>query len=226
MQYERSEFAHQYPFGRHDEDFERRGGLRREPFPQQERRRGRNRDWEQRYGREPGFERRVDYEQPGGEGYYYSGYDEPLEYGHRGRPWEAHGLEPGWYRREPWVSRPGYGGRDLGPSREHGEFRGRGPRGYRRSDDRILEDACDMLTDSDIDVGDVTVTVDDGEITLEGTVGSRREKRYVEDIVCEVHGVRDCHNNLRIAASSERHSTAGASEPPDRSAQLGEEQHH
>jgi osmotically-inducible protein OsmY len=77
---------------------------------------------------------------------------------------------------------------------------GRGPRGYRRSDDRIREDVCELLTeDPDIDASDMEVSVSDSEITLSGTVRSRDEKRLAQDLAERVSGVRDVHNHLRLA---------------------------
>jgi len=79
-----------------------------------------------------------------------------------------------------------------------GQHRGRGPRGYRRSDDRIREDVCDLLTDDPrIDATDIEVVVENGELTLSGTVSTRDEKRRAEDLVENLPGVRDVHNRLR-----------------------------
>src|SRR5436305_246580 len=59
-----------------------------------------------------------------------------------------------------------------------GPYSGRGPQGYQRSNDRIREDVCDVLTrHGEIDAVAVEVIVESGEVTLDGTVGSRREKR-------------------------------------------------
>jgi hypothetical protein len=80
-----------------------------------------------------------------------------------------------------------------------GRFFGRGPKGYKRSDDRIREDVCDRLTDDPtIDATDMEVSVKDGEVKLLGTVDGRAEKRRAEDIVENVAGVRDVHNQLRV----------------------------
>ena len=78
-------------------------------------------------------------------------------------------------------------------------FRGHGPMGYTRSDERILEDASDALTDDwGVDARQITVSVRDGEITLDGTVPSRRQKRRAEDCVEDLSGVRHVQNNLRV----------------------------
>lgn len=79
---------------------------------------------------------------------------------------------------------------------------GRGPRNYTRSDERILEDACDHLTaDRFVDARDITVTVLDSEVTLDGTVSSRRQKRRAEDCVYDIPGAGHVQNNLRIDES-------------------------
>ena len=56
-----------------------------------------------------------------------------------------------------------------------GIHRGRGPKGYTRSDDRIREDVNDRLSDDPfIDASEVEVSVSSCEVTLSGTVDSRR----------------------------------------------------
>lgn len=87
--------------------------------------------------------------------------------------------------------------RDLDRAEDH---RGRGPRGYTRSDDRIREDVSDRLTDDyRVNAADVEVTVSNGEVTLNGTVRSRDEKRRAEDVAEAVSGVKHVQNNLRVS---------------------------
>jgi osmotically-inducible protein OsmY len=82
--------------------------------------------------------------------------------------------------------------------RADGEHRGRGPKGYRRSDARISEDVHDRLTeDSWLDASDVEVNVRDGEVTLSGRVRTREDKRRAEDLAERVSGVTHVQNNLR-----------------------------
>ncbi|WP_052341114.1 BON domain-containing protein [Salinarimonas rosea] len=77
--------------------------------------------------------------------------------------------------------------------------RGRGPRGWRRSDARILEDLAERLTeDRHIDASTIEIHVRDGEVTLEGTVPARPHKRYVEDLAEDTGGVTHVQNNLRV----------------------------
>jgi hypothetical protein len=75
---------------------------------------------------------------------------------------------------------------------------GRGPKGYQRSDSRIREDICDRLMVSWMDAENVEVLVLAGEVTLQGTVKSRDEKRAIEAVAESVLGVKDIHNTLRV----------------------------
>lgn len=80
------------------------------------------------------------------------------------------------------------------------DFTGRGPKDYTRADDRIHEDVCDRLTsDPFVDATDIDVRITGGEITLDGAVRTRDQKRRAEDVTASVRGVRDVHNRLRIA---------------------------
>lgn len=88
--------------------------------------------------------------------------------------------------------------------REAGQHRGRGPKGYQRSDARILEDVNDRLTeDPHIDASEIEVRVENREVTLTGTVNSRFEKRHAEDIAESVSGVIHVQNNLRIQQAAD-----------------------
>ena len=77
--------------------------------------------------------------------------------------------------------------------------RGRGPKNYTRSDDRIRDDVNDRFTDDhDLDASNVNVTVKGSEATLDGYVDSRRSKRRAEDIAHDISGVTHVQNNLRV----------------------------
>jgi osmotically-inducible protein OsmY len=80
-----------------------------------------------------------------------------------------------------------------------GPHSGRGPQGYQRSDARIEEDICEHLTHHGmLDATGIQVLVENGEVTLTGTVESRQAKRLAEDILDGISGVRDVHNRLRV----------------------------
>ncbi|MBC7973864.1 MAG: BON domain-containing protein [Myxococcales bacterium] len=83
--------------------------------------------------------------------------------------------------------------------RPAGPHRGKGPQGYKRSDERIREAVCEVLADDEhIDASQIHVEVKDGEVTLSGTVDDRRIRREAEDCVSRVSGVRDVLVQLRV----------------------------
>jgi BON domain-containing protein len=77
--------------------------------------------------------------------------------------------------------------------------RGLGPLGDSRSDARVREQVCDALTRHDgVDARDVEVAVQNGEVTLTGSVPERSMKRAAEDAAESCRGVSDVHNRLRV----------------------------
>lgn len=88
-------------------------------------------------------------------------------------------------------------GSDTGAARP--SYRGRGPKNYQRSDERIHEEVCERLAmDHDVDASEIEVAVQGGVVTLSGSVHERRAKRLAEDIADSVTGVNDVQNNLRV----------------------------
>jgi BON domain len=86
--------------------------------------------------------------------------------------------------------------RDRGARPSH---RGRGPKNYQRSDERIREEVCERLTmDHDIDATDIDVSVSEGIVTLSGNVNERHAKRLAEDLCEAIPGVKDVQNQLRV----------------------------
>jgi hypothetical protein len=84
-----------------------------------------------------------------------------------------------------------------------GEHRGKGPRGYLRSDERIKEDVNDRLSDNPfIDATEIEVTVSNGEVTLTGSVDDRSDKRMAEDIAEAISGVKNVENKIRVISKS------------------------
>ncbi|HWQ36698.1 MAG TPA: BON domain-containing protein [Blastocatellia bacterium] len=83
--------------------------------------------------------------------------------------------------------------------RMRGPYAGRGPQGDRRSDERIAEEINEQLTHHGmIDATQIQVRVQDGEVTHEGTVGSRAERRLAEAAAESCSGVREVFNHLRV----------------------------
>ncbi len=119
------------------------------------------------------------------------------------------GQERGWWDRTSDEVSSWFGDEDARWRREMDAqdrgHRGRGPKGYVRSDDRIREDVSDRLSDDPlVDASEIEVSVAGTEVTLTGTVSSREERRRAEDCAERVSGVSHVQNNLRV-------STAGSS---------------
>lgn len=92
-------------------------------------------------------------------------------------------------------------GSDYGSSMGQ-SYRGRGPKGFQRSDERIREMVCERLEDHDaVDASDIEVMVSGGEVTLTGHVPDRQMKRMAEDVAESIPGVRDVNNDLKVNRS-------------------------
>jgi osmotically-inducible protein OsmY len=114
----------------------------------------------------------------------------------------GYGNDRGFFERAGDEVASWFGDEDAARRREQ-DHTGRGPGNYTRSDERILEDACDRITDDwRVDGTHVQVTVAKGEVTLDGTVSTREQKRRAEDCVDHISGVKHVQNNLRIDPSS------------------------
>jgi osmotically-inducible protein OsmY len=150
-----------------------------------------------------------------GGSYYERGYN-PERHGAQGgygggRGWEAEriGSSPRGYGYDDGDRERmqlGTGGGISGNYPQHGQrttggHRGKGPANYHRSDERIREVLCEVLTDDDrIDATHIEVSVKNGEVTLSGTVDDRQMKRLAEDRAEGVSGVKDVQNLIRIAS--------------------------
>jgi len=124
--------------------------------------------------------------------------------GEEGRGWldRASDAVASWFGDEDAERR-----RRMDEQRQH---RGRGPKGYRRSDERIKEDVNDRLSDDYyLDASDVEVMVENSEVTLTGTVRNRSDKRRAEDLAESVSGVSNVENRLRVKQYD--YSTGGTS---------------
>ena len=141
-----------------------------------------NRNWERGYG----------------EGYgLSSGYADQQAYG---REYGTSGYATG-YASDNEGARPTRQHSMSGTSRgEYGRnYRGVGPRSYTRSDERVLEDINERLTEDDyLDATDVTVRCVNGVITLEGTVAERWMKHRAEDLADASSGVKQVDNRLQV----------------------------
>lgn len=156
---------------------------------------GRKRREERRpyYGRFPGVnrfgEQRIRHD-PYQDDQYLRDYDPTYEdeYGMR-HPYE-HG---GRYNR--WSD-------DIRSDASRENHFGKGPKGYKRSPERIKDEACEVLArDFRIDASGIEVDFKDGVLILKGDVASRSDKRRAESLVEDLSGVEDVHNLLRVKRS-------------------------
>jgi osmotically-inducible protein OsmY len=148
----------------------------------------------------------------GGTG-YGGGDDRRPGFGNQGHAPREHREERGfWQRASDEVA--SWFGSDEAERRREQDYRGRGPKGYRRSDARIHDDVSDRLADDPyVDASDIEVGVQNGEVTLSGTVDSRQARRRAEDIAESVSGVSYVQNNLRVrqqgGSAAGGHGTTG-----------------
>jgi len=92
-----------------------------------------------------------------------------------------------------------YGGSNW---QQPGPHTGKGPKNYKRNDDRINEDICMRLQQNgQLDASDIEVNVKNGIVTLGGTVDNRPMKRLAADIADSVAGVQDVMNNIQVNQS-------------------------
>jgi len=138
----------------------------------------------------------------------YSGDDSGYGYGGGARGYGGGGRGYGGLAQT--GSNPGAGfGSSMGLQPESGSrwsagpHTGKGPKGYRRSDEKLIEEACQLLErHGDVDASEIEVTCESGMITLQGTVDSRRSKRAAEEAVEQVYGVHDVTNQLKVERES------------------------
>ena len=193
---------------------------RRNPNPYgQDFDRGMNRDYN-RYGNKgewgTDFNRRQDYgqfnqSQDYGRRNYSEDYDRNQK---RGNDYDRNrndnrnygNNERGWWDRTKDEVSSWFGDDDAERRRERDErneqmasHRGKGPKDYKRSEDRIREDVSDRLSDShDVDASEISVRVEGTEVILSGEAKTKYEKRRAEDIAEQVSGVTNVQNHLRI----------------------------
>lgn len=78
-------------------------------------------------------------------------------------------------------------------------FRGRGPRNYRPTDERICERVCEVLTDrTDIDASELHVEVECGIVKLQGNVRSAAMKDRTLAAIEDTYGVVGIVDQVQI----------------------------
>jgi osmotically-inducible protein OsmY len=147
-------------------------------------------------------------------------YHSNQDYGMRGDEYGRgqSGVGAGYQPREPQRDRPGnygVGARDSERAdRMQRSFRGVGPQGYTRSDQRIQEDVSDTFTDDHhLDAANITVKVASGEVTLTGTVADRHMKYRAEELAERITGVKEIDNQLRVHKRDQPRAASRDEEP-------------
>lgn len=172
-----------------------------------------NRNWERRsdnydpYYTNPYRDERDEYQ-----GNYYrsqnSRYESPMTRNWRNDYYNNRDDRNWWDKTKDEVS-SWFGDEDADRRRRMDEMRdinhrGKGPKNYKKSPEKIKEDVNDRLSDNwMIDASDIEVEVNGSEVTLNGTVDSKSSKRRAEDIAESVAGVTHVQNNLRVNMNSE-----------------------
>jgi hypothetical protein len=78
-------------------------------------------------------------------------------------------------------------------------FRGVGPKNYKRTDEMIKENVSETLYRSTaVDASDIEVFVTHGTVTLKGSVFSRDQKKMAGYAIEHLAGVKDVFNELRV----------------------------
>jgi osmotically-inducible protein OsmY len=148
-----------------------------------------------------------------GSHYNYRDYGRGTQGRNYGRGYsENDPTERSWWDRTKDEVSSWFGDDDAERRRQRDSYRGKGPKNYSRSDDRIKEDVNDRLSDDPwIDASEIDVTVNSGEVTLTGTVSERSEKRRAEDIAEAISGVKNVENRLRVSKREESTIGTGSS---------------
>ncbi len=127
-----------------------------------------------------------------------SRFSEPYTGGQFAR--SQYGMGSNYYGDNFDHSSRGYG--LMGPG--DAGFSGVGPKGYKKSDERLHEEACEAsFRNPWVDASEIDVKVVDGVITVSGTVNGREEKREAESCMENISGVVDIRNELRLLEKSQ-----------------------
>jgi osmotically-inducible protein OsmY len=93
-----------------------------------------------------------------------------------------------------------WGEEQFNAERQEEQGRERGPRARRRPDESLAQELHEILVnDPELDATDIEVVVESGAVTLRGEVGDSHAKLLAEELVETVPGVREVHNQLRVA---------------------------
>jgi osmotically-inducible protein OsmY len=79
----------------------------------------------------------------------------------------------------------------------------RGPKGWVRPDERILDELCERIVRAGVDASALEVSVEAGEVSLTGELGTRKERRCVMDLAERILGVVAVDAEIRVREVAE-----------------------
>ena len=79
----------------------------------------------------------------------------------------------------------------------------RGPKGWVRSDAAILDELVERIVRAGIDASELEVEVEAGEVSIEGDLETREERRRVIDLAERILGVRAIDAVIRVREAGE-----------------------
>jgi hypothetical protein len=86
-----------------------------------------------------------------------------------------------------------------------GNHKGKGPKGYRRTDDLIKEDICEALyRNTGVDASEIEIFVKDGVVKITGFVTSPEQKMMAESAIENLTGIDEIFNDLSVRSESEK----------------------
>lgn len=92
---------------------------------------------------------------------------------------------------------------DLSTDHLNPYYRGRGPKGWMLSDEKLKERVCEVLYHSyEVDPSEMEVTVEDRTVYLKGKIKSEGMRTVAEDLVASIPGVEDVFTQLKIEDTS------------------------
>lgn len=92
--------------------------------------------------------------------------------------------------------------RDL-DQRNDKSYYGKGPKGWKLSDEKLREKVCEVLLHShEVDASEMEVKVEEACVYLSGNISSKGMKNVAEDLVGSIPGVEDVFTRLKIKNTS------------------------
>ena len=172
-----------------------------------------------------GFTGQGEFDDRGGQettGGRYGNFGRQSGFGNQSQGSQSYG-GMGWRgeRSQSGMGMGNMGGMGMGGmgQRDQQQRFNRGPKGYKRSDERIKEDVSDRISQlHDVDASDVEIDVKAGEVTLTGSVPTRNMKWQLETLIDTIAGVTEVHNQLRI----KREGSMTSGTESERSTGMGE----